>query len=105
MVLDQLSSCKIGYFLLNIKPVYLKGTDYQQHLIENTPYEFLPARSCRTFSSQSTRHLEAIRREGEHELERPASSLAWSGLAAGLSMGFSMVAQALLGHYLPEADW
>ena len=49
--------------------------------------------------------FEAIRSEGEHELERPASSLAWSGLAAGLSMGFSMVAQALLGHYLPEADW
>jgi len=49
--------------------------------------------------------FEAIRSEGEHELERPASSLAWSGLAAGLSMGFSMVAQALLGHYLPEASW
>ena len=49
--------------------------------------------------------FEAVRREGEHELERPNSSLAWSGLAAGLSMGFSMVAQALLGNYLPEAKW
>ena len=49
--------------------------------------------------------FEAIRREGEHELERPASSLAWSGLAAGLSMGFSMVAQALFANYLPDADW
>src|SRR5699024_462585 len=29
----------------------------------------------------------------------------WSGLAAGLSMGFSMVAQALLANYLPEAEW
>lgn len=49
--------------------------------------------------------FEAIRREGEHELERPSSSLAWSGFAAGLSMGFSMIAQALLGNYLPEARW
>lgn len=49
--------------------------------------------------------FEAIRREGEHELERPSSSLAWSGLAAGLSMGFSLIAQALLASYLPEASW
>lgn len=49
--------------------------------------------------------FEAIRREAEHELERPSSSLAWSGLAAGLSMGFSMVAEALLGSYLPTAEW
>jgi formate-nitrite transporter family protein len=34
---------------------------------------------------------EAVRKEGEEELSRPASSLMWSGLAAGLSMGFSMV--------------
>lgn len=49
--------------------------------------------------------FEAIRKEAKHELERPSSSLAWSGLAAGLSMGFSMIAQALLGSYLPDADW
>lgn len=49
--------------------------------------------------------FEAIRREGEHELERPSSSLAWSGLAAGLSMGFSLIAQALLASYLPDAHW
>ncbi|HLZ71806.1 MAG TPA: hypothetical protein VKV26_18035 [Dehalococcoidia bacterium] len=34
----------------------------------------------------------AIRREGEDELRRPARALAWSGFAAGLSMGFSLVA-------------
>src|SRR4051812_47740449 len=28
---------------------------------------------------------EAIRKEGRHELERKSSSLAWSGLAAGMS--------------------
>lgn len=48
---------------------------------------------------------EAIRLEGEHELDRPAWALAWSGLAAGLSMGFSMVAMGLLRAALPEAPW
>lgn len=49
--------------------------------------------------------FEAIRQEAKHELERPSTALMWSGLAAGLSMGFSMVAQALLGSYLPDAHW
>jgi formate/nitrite transporter FocA (FNT family) len=39
---------------------------------------------------------EIIRAEGEVELKRPAAALLWSGFAAGLSMGFSFVAQALL---------
>lgn len=39
---------------------------------------------------------EIVRAEGKAELGRPASALFWSGLAAGLSMGFSFVAQALL---------
>jgi formate/nitrite transporter FocA (FNT family) len=48
---------------------------------------------------------ETIRREGEDELRRPAAALAWSGLAAGLSMGFSFIAEALLTAYLPDAPW
>src|ERR1700758_831971 len=48
---------------------------------------------------------ETIRREGEEELRRTASALAWSALAAGLSMGFSLVAEGLLAGYLPDADW
>ena len=48
---------------------------------------------------------ETIRREGEEELKRTASALAWSGLAAGLSMGFSLVAEALIAGYLPRGDW
>lgn len=48
---------------------------------------------------------EAIRKDGEEELQRPMSALAWSGLAAGLSMGFSFVAEALLQTYLPDAIW
>src|SRR5436305_12089134 len=48
---------------------------------------------------------EAIRLEGTEELERPASSVAWSGLAAGLTMGCSMIAEGLLQARLPAAPW
>ncbi len=48
---------------------------------------------------------ETIRREGEDELKRSSSALAWSGLAAGLSMGFSLVAEGLLAGYLPHSQW
>jgi formate/nitrite transporter FocA (FNT family) len=48
---------------------------------------------------------EAIYREGEHELERANRALAWSGLAAGLSMGFSFLAEGLLRDYLPAGKW
>ena len=48
---------------------------------------------------------EVIRREGEEELKRSTSALAWSGLAAGLAMGFSLVAEGVLKSRLPEAEW
>jgi formate/nitrite transporter FocA (FNT family) len=48
---------------------------------------------------------EAVREEGESELRRSASALAWDGLAAGLSMGFSLAAEGLLRSHLPEAAW
>ncbi len=48
---------------------------------------------------------ETIRREGEEELHRTASALAWSALAAGLSMGFSFIAEGLLMAYLPDRPW
>jgi formate-nitrite transporter family protein len=48
---------------------------------------------------------EAIREEGENELRRSSSTLAWDGLAAGLSMGFSLVAEGLLRAHLPETAW
>ena len=47
----------------------------------------------------------AILREGEEEMERTTSALFWSGLAAGLAMGFSLVAEGLLRARLPEAEW
>lgn len=48
---------------------------------------------------------ETIRREGEEELNRPAAALAWSALAAGLSMGFSFIAEGLLMARLPDQPW
>jgi formate/nitrite transporter FocA (FNT family) len=48
---------------------------------------------------------EVIRREGVEELSRPISSLWWSGLTAGLSIGFSVVAQGTLHAFLPDEPW
>ncbi len=48
---------------------------------------------------------EAVRRDGDAEFERSASALATSGFAAGLSMGFSFVAETLLRHFLPDTPW
>lgn len=44
---------------------------------------------------------ETVRIQGDHELARTTSALAWSSLAAGLSMGFSMLVPALLHAQLP----
>lgn len=48
---------------------------------------------------------EVLRKEGEEELKRPARALAWSGLAAGMSMGFSFLGLALVRSALPIASW
>jgi formate/nitrite transporter FocA (FNT family) len=45
---------------------------------------------------------EIIRVEGEGELARTFGALWWSALAAGISIGFSVLAQALLVAYLPR---
>ena len=49
--------------------------------------------------------FEAIRREGEAELNRPTSSLLLSGLTAGLALGTSVYCEALLRSNLPDAAW
>ncbi|HTW86443.1 MAG TPA: formate/nitrite transporter family protein [Candidatus Binataceae bacterium] len=48
---------------------------------------------------------EAIRAEGAGELQRPATALSWSGLAAGLSIGFSFVTSGLLRAHLADTNW
>ena len=46
-----------------------------------------------------------IQREGDKQLERTSTALVWSSLGAGMSMGFSLIAEALLHSYLPDATW
>ncbi|HEY5350674.1 MAG TPA: formate/nitrite transporter family protein [Candidatus Lustribacter sp.] len=49
--------------------------------------------------------FEAIREEGEDELERSPASLAWSALAAGLSMTLGLVAMGAFAADLPDTPW
>jgi formate-nitrite transporter family protein len=58
----------------------------------------------RTSVSATVVH-ETVRYDGEEELHRPVSALTCSGLAAGMSMGFSLVAMALFRAYLPDRPW
>lgn len=48
---------------------------------------------------------EIVRDQGVEELERSFAGLAWSGLAAGLSIGFSALVQAILQSHLPDTAW
>jgi formate/nitrite transporter FocA (FNT family) len=48
---------------------------------------------------------EIVRKRGDEEMARPAVSLWWSGVAAGLSISFSLLAQAILLLHLPDAGW
>src|SRR3954471_7836760 len=61
------------------------------------------AEEAKSLDAKTT--YEVVRREGLEELDRATSALAWSGLAAGLSMGFSFLAEALLRSHLPDAEW
>ncbi len=77
----------------------------------------LSGRKSETKEEQQVEHIEerstprtpviydVVRRYGEEEMARPALSLWWSGLAAGLSMSFSLLAEAILRRHLPEAEW
>lgn len=48
---------------------------------------------------------EVIRRDGDEELERPVSSLLWSGIAAGLMISFSVLGEAVFRARLPDQPW
>jgi formate-nitrite transporter family protein len=48
---------------------------------------------------------EVVRRHGEDEMARPSLSLWWSGVAAGLSISFSLLAQAVIDLRTPDAIW
>ena len=47
---------------------------------------------------------EIIRQQGDLELERSIAALFWSALAAGLTMGLSLMAMGLLNSRLPDGD-
>lgn len=50
--------------------------------------------------------FEVVRLNGVEELSRPTVSLAFSGLAAGLAIGFSVVAEAaIIGRVSSDASW
>ncbi|MDO6586392.1 formate/nitrite transporter family protein [Salipiger sp. 1_MG-2023] len=77
-------------------------------LSENrTVHEPVEERSVSQASRLSARLIyEVIRRDGDEELARPTVSLIWSGLAAGIVISFSVLAQSVLHRFLPNgADW
>jgi formate/nitrite transporter FocA (FNT family) len=47
---------------------------------------------------------EIIRTQGDQELERSVAALWWSALAAGLTMGLSLMAMGLLNSRLPDGE-
>ncbi|WP_439880125.1 formate/nitrite transporter family protein [Pontibacter sp. MBLB2868] len=56
--------------------------------------------------SPSARNIhDVVFKEAESELERATEALFWSGLAAGLSMGFSLISEGMLEAYLPDTEW
>ncbi|MCK8463192.1 formate/nitrite transporter family protein [Aliiroseovarius sp. S1339] len=48
---------------------------------------------------------EVIRRSGDEELERSNGSLFWSGVSAGIVISFSVLGEAVLRSYLPDANY
>ena len=62
---------------------------------EEAASERLPAKSVYSI----------IQREGEQELSRPAASLWWSGLVAGISISTSVLVEGILHAELPSAEW
>lgn len=79
------------------------GEDRPGHAPELDEDERKNAQEEQSLDARTTH--EVIRLEGEREMERSNAALAWSGLAAGLAMGFSLVAQGVLHHALPDAPW
>lgn len=48
---------------------------------------------------------EVVRRQGIEELDRPAASLMWSGITAGIAIGLSLLGKALMETAVPPGAW
>jgi formate/nitrite transporter FocA (FNT family) len=48
---------------------------------------------------------EVVRRAGDEELERPKTSIVYSGVAAGGLISFSVLGEAIFRTHLPDAEW
>ncbi|MBE3638386.1 formate/nitrite transporter family protein [Mangrovicoccus algicola] len=86
-----------------VKPVLRQPAEIEEH-------ETLPddeeEESVSEASSLSPRLIyEVVRRDGDEELNRPASALIWSGVAAGILISASVMAEAALHSALPDAPW
>lgn len=55
--------------------------------------------------SEPSRVYAIVSHEGDIELSRPWVSIVWSALAAGVAISFSLIAEAALRAYLPDAAW
>jgi formate/nitrite transporter FocA (FNT family) len=82
------------------KPATRKS-ESESHQITPSEVEDIEERS----SPRTPVIYEVVRRLGEEEMARPVVSLWWSGVAAGLSISFSVLAQAILQTRLPDASW
>ena len=77
--------------------------DEEGHETKADPETQYKAREEESLDAATTH--EVVRREAQKELDRSPSALAWSGLAAGLAMGFSLLTEAVLRSHLPDASW
>ena len=68
-----------------------KSAALEEHLVEHEVEEIAEHSRLRV-----PLIYEVVRHEGETEMARPAVSLWWSGVAAGLSISFSVFAKAVL---------
>ncbi len=84
------------------KPVLRQTADMEEHALPDSEEE----ESVSEASSLSPRLIyEVVRRDGEEELNRTTSALVWSGVAAGILISASVLAEAALRSALPDAPW
>lgn len=70
------------------------------------PLDLHERRDVKARSAASARVVhEVVRQQGIDELERPAASLVWSGIAGGLAIGLSVLGVAVLETALPPSPW